>query len=105
MIDNNLTGWGTEEQRRQWRALDRNDLYGLQVARISGFGIAVFVIVVQLVAFFLQQEMDSAVEANARLWGLGGLALGFVCGEVIKLKRRIAALEKRLRLADEGGRG
>ena len=100
MSANGLTGWGTEEQRRQWRALDRKDLYALQIVRMAGFGLAVFVIVAQLVAFFLQRELDDAVESYGRLSALGGMAVGFVCGEMIKLKRRLAALEKRLGSVD-----
>lgn len=91
-----LTGFGSDQQRRHWRRLDRDDVYSLQVMRVAGFGMAVFVLASKVLAFFSQREIDSVVDGTGRIWGLGGLVVGFFCGELIKSRRRIAALEKRL---------
>ena len=96
MSASDLSKLGTPEHQRAMHTVDRNDVYPLQVGRFAGFGIAFFFMAMQLFAFFQQREMDSAVEANGRIWAVGGLMMGAVCGELIRLKRRIADLEKRL---------
>lgn len=102
MSSSDLTGFGSDQQRRHWRELDRDDVFHLQAALIAGFGMAVFVVASQVYFFFSQREIDSVLDATSRLWGLGGLAAGFFCSELIKSRRRIVALEKRLAEANGG---
>ena len=93
MSASDQTGVGTDQQRQHWRKLDRDDLLGLQSARVFAFGAAICVAAMQIIAFLTQREMGVFGD-SAQLFGLGGVAVGFLCGQLIETKRRILALEQ-----------
>lgn len=102
MSSSDLTGFGTDQQRRRLSDSEHDDVFLLQAARITGFGVAVLVVAFHVLALFLQREVDSVFDGSGSLPILGGLAVGFICGQLIKSRRKIAALEKRLAEATGG---
>ncbi|ADL02276.1 hypothetical protein [Brevundimonas subvibrioides] len=95
MSADDLGGFASPRQLRAWKVLDRDDVTGLRVARLVAFGVSAFVVLMKFAFVFQQREMDASLEGQANLWGIGGIALGVVLGEVIRLKLRVIELERR----------
>lgn len=85
-------GFDGADFRREASALDRRDILTLQIARAAAFGIAALGVFFQVLA----AVQGKSIDGDTRAWFLGGIAVGFLIGEIIKLKRRVNELEDRL---------